>query len=86
MTGENVDSNCFKRDLTLKIQSALALDGSTKKVRAKLEQSDTNYDGHIETKALQDILLSLKLKDVLSTDIERYVRMLEKDSHGRVNY
>lgn len=57
-----------------------------KKLKAKLEQADTQNDGYVEPAKLTSILLQLKLTDVLISDIERYVRQLEKDGKGRINY
>jgi Ca2+-binding EF-hand superfamily protein len=56
-----------------------------KKFKAKLESADKNKDGYVDPQSLSQILTSLRT-DLSQIDLDKYIRSLEKDVSGRVNY
>ncbi len=57
-----------------------------KVLKKRLEAEDTECDGHIAPEKLVKIFAGIKCPDTSTTDIEKYVRHLEKDQRGRINY
>ena len=55
-------------------------------LKYKLQSADLQNDGFISGESLNKVLLSIKATSILPSEIERFVRQLNKDKFNRINY
>ncbi|CDW76181.1 ef hand family protein [Stylonychia lemnae] len=84
LLGDNFDVSDIKQKIYLLLKKKLDEFGESKFVE-KFENLDKNNSGSINPLELRRLLDNLKLK-LPSIEIERFVRFIEKDKTGNVNY
>ena len=76
----------MRREIGKKISEFIASRGDIyHQLKTKLEIEDSGHDGHITPEKLVKVLCSC-IKGISGTEIEKYVKTLDTDQKGRINY
>jgi len=76
----------LRREIGKKISEFIASRGDIyHQLKTKLEIEDSGHDGHIAPEKLVKVLCSC-IKGISGTEIEKYVKTLDTDQKGRINY
>lgn len=85
LAGEYCNTRNFKKQIEKRISDFIAEKGAMQKLKQKLEEFDSQNDGRILSDGLLKSLLCLRMP-IQPIELERYIRLVEKDSKGRIHY